>query len=496
MANWNGLSGLLCLSFSVGTAGAAALDATTPAEQAIARAIAAGQPADLTQLPEAQRTVRAAFLERALGQTAGQGNTITIVGAEVPDALEVGERNDGIDVPMHLRLEGCHFAGRVLCSECHFHGSVTSLRCRFDRGLNLNGSTVDGDLVLREATIATSERAKTGALALGDVHVSGKLSLAGLRIDGGVAAAGLNVGSLDIGLAGSKLGLLNLARLSADTATITGAAKGGVSPATLSLAGANVHSLLRLEGLSMNRLIARQLSVSGQAMFERTAVHGLLDFSSATLNSFRWSSTAWPKTMELDGFTFKTALVTPVAKAAGKGDDDDDDWTLEFLKRAGYSQPAFQSYIDELTARGENTRADDVFFAMHHSQRRENFSVMNPATWLPTIFDCFQEYFLGYGRTVVESLLWSVVFIAMGTWLFYRGRKDMVQTDDKGPCFAPFWYSLEMFLPVVDRGIAKSWRPKEAEKGGSLLATYARVHQIAGWILIPVALAAMTAAIK
>jgi len=59
--------------------------------------------------------------------------------------------------------------------------------------------------------------------------------------------------------------------------------------------------------------------------------------------------------------------------------------------------------------------------------------------------------------------------------------------------YSRFWYSLELFLPVVDLGVAKSWRPKNENRH---LLAYARIHQLAGWVLIPVALAALTGARK
>ena len=62
---------------------------------------------------------------------------------------------------------------------------------------------------------------------------------------------------------------------------------------------------------------------------------------------------------------------------------------------------------------------------------------------------------------------------------------------DDGVHYSRFWYSPELFLPVVELGMAKNWRPKE-----SALHTYARVHQLAGWTLVPTSLAALTGAIK
>jgi len=59
--------------------------------------------------------------------------------------------------------------------------------------------------------------------------------------------------------------------------------------------------------------------------------------------------------------------------------------------------------------------------------------------------------------------------------------------------YSPLWYSLELFLPVVDLGMAKEWRP---ESSAGWRVVYARFHQLAGWVLVPVALAAVTGAFK
>jgi len=61
------------------------------------------------------------------------------------------------------------------------------------------------------------------------------------------------------------------------------------------------------------------------------------------------------------------------------------------------------------------------------------------------------------------------------------------------PEYSPVWYSIELFLPVVDLGVAKSWRPSAKKRR---LATYARFHQLSGWVLVPVALAALTGLAK
>jgi hypothetical protein len=106
--------------------------------------------------------------------------------------------------------------------------------------------------------------------------------------------------------------------------------------------------------------------------------------------------------------------------------------------------------------------------------------------------DLAQNVFLGYGRSALQPLVWSLAFVVFGTVVFWN-EKRMEACAKEPPRYSAFWYSLELFLPVVDLGVAKSWRPSQSSFP---LLTYARVHQLAGWILIPVALAALTGAFK
>ena len=106
------------------------------------------------------------------------------------------------------------------------------------------------------------------------------------------------------------------------------------------------------------------------------------------------------------------------------------------------------------------------------------------------VIDHAQSMFLGYGRSALQPLLWSLAFVALGT-IAFRNKGRMEPVGEHPARFSPLWYSLELFLPVVDLGVAKSWRPRFPG-----LLTYARIHQLAGWILIPVALAAITGVFK
>ena len=56
-----------------------------------------------------------------------------------------------------------------------------------------------------------------------------------------------------------------------------------------------------------------------------------------------------------------------------------------------------------------------------------------------------------------------------------------------------FWYSLGLFLPVVNLQTTELWKPK-AEC--NFLRHYMRVHILLGWIFIPIVVAAITGLIK
>lgn len=166
--------------------------------------------------------------------------------------------------------------------------------------------------------------------------------------------------------------------------------------------------------------------------------------------------------------------------------------TIGFLKAARFSEPAFTGYEQQLKREGLVNAADDVFFAMHHKRRAVQASITYPGTWLTTFLDMLQEFAFGYGRSVLAPAIWSLVFVGVGVFVFGCGyeRNRMETTgasEHKAPPFSAIWYSLELFLPVVDLGMAKAWRPV-----GGKLATYARLHQLAGWVLIPIGIAALT----
>ncbi len=67
------------------------------------------------------------------------------------------------------------------------------------------------------------------------------------------------------------------------------------------------------------------------------------------------------------------------------------------------------------------------------------------------------------------------------------------QPEDASRSYNALWYSLDLFLPLIDLQAASAWQPKQDRR---FARNYMRVHRIFGWILIPVGLAAFTGIIK
>ena len=70
---------------------------------------------------------------------------------------------------------------------------------------------------------------------------------------------------------------------------------------------------------------------------------------------------------------------------------------------------------------------------------------------------------------------------------------ELQKPDDARRVYSRFWYSLGLFLPIVDLQADKVWKPKADQ---TFLRNYVRVHALLGWILIPIVLAALTGLIK
>ena len=70
---------------------------------------------------------------------------------------------------------------------------------------------------------------------------------------------------------------------------------------------------------------------------------------------------------------------------------------------------------------------------------------------------------------------------------------DFQPSGTDKPPYSKFWYSLGIFLPVIELPLTKLWLPSRNHKW---VWWYMHIHALLGWLLISIGLAALTGIIK
>jgi hypothetical protein len=492
----------------------------TVAEQRLLRAVLAGHEMDYGKLPDSERTISGEFLQQLMFDTEEKkvpGGAIRIKSAIIQ--YFDSDRRINKKIPFEMYFDSCAFSV-FSCTRCIFARGVHFNQSYFGhRELVLEGASIGGDFDFFGANLATVSIRK--ANIHGDVRASltatsdflaDEVKAQTIRIDAGapttLAFQSAKAGELRITIVGDQISGVGINGATIDEISISSTA-----PLDLNAARANAKSVFMytstadspphdskwLEGteLDLTRTVVERnlyvgieassiaadgLTVKESATFNTTP--HFIDLSFGVYDSFSWS--LHPNVaVKLNGITFR---ILNVSSDAGMHPQFKD--ALTFLSRAEASSTAFAAYQVQLKTQGDNPNAEGIYIAMHEYLRKLQWH--HWITWPLAFVDLFQQYVLGFGHSPLPPMLWSLVFIVVGGIIF-RKKDNMEAKVDKPSTFSGAWYSLELFLPIVDLGVAKEWRPK-SESGWRV--AYARVHQMAGWILVPVALAATTGVVK
>jgi len=170
---------------------------------------------------------------------------------------------------------------------------------------------------------------------------------------------------------------------------------------------------------------------------------------------------------------------------------------LQFLLNT-FNAAFYTDLENSFRTHGYPHEADKIFVAKKRAERRENcksfFRECNRVAWASSVF---QDALAGYGKRLQNLLYWSLGFLVIGM-LVFRSEKGMRPKDwntarDYVGRYHPFWYSLDLFLPIIKLGEADVWTPKDNRRWANL---YKKVHIIIGSLFVPIGLAAWTGIIK
>jgi hypothetical protein len=281
---------------------------------------------------------------------------------------------------------------------------------------------------------------------------------------------------------------------------------------------------MRVSAVNLD-LFSAQKSEIEKLVLSGTRINKGIDLSFANINWFTWAmgnDGSFPPQAgnDLTGVIFKNIQVTrnsdpskmtqdalslaqPAVKLErttqnpGAEKSEIATTSLEMLNHSKYSASAYDALEKLFASRGDPI-ADEVFVAGREAKRWSELSWTRPLSFFTFIIDLFQEYVLGYGRIARWPMIWSLITILVGCFLFRSGTKNPTmeriskEVDQASP-YSAFWYSFELFVPVIDIGVAKKWRPVATNPR---LTNYGHLHQIFGWILVPVIVGALTGLTK
>jgi hypothetical protein len=353
-----------------------------------------------------------------------------------------------------LNLRGARIGGSALFEGTSFGGSAILKQAQIVGDLDLQGSSFSSE---------------TEPADLSGVNVGGTTILSGCRFACPVSVAD-----------GIFLDLV-----------VAGAGATRVAIGRLDLSRASVRRKLEFRDAVVGDFIGPGLRVEGLATIRNTRLVGNADLQYAHFAGLTVEAVEWPT--GLNAVLLRGMKYSMIEAGGGRESAAE---LVRLLSRAEYTSDAYAGLAQYLSQHGQEDTAEAVFVA----QKRRERAAMGEGRWgrQLTSFDWWRSLFLdgliGYGRRPELAFLWSTAFVGVGCWVFRRrDGMETVKPEEAGRSYSGAWYSLDLFLPVVDLGVASTWRPRE---GRRLAATYARVHALLGWLLIPIGLAALTGLIK
>jgi len=432
----------------------------TASEKFVLAQVGAGKSADLkSQFPdETNRILRAAFLEALLTQsgTNVHRNGFSIEHAVILDALDL--RN--AEVRYETTLAACRFVGEV-----NFSKSV------FESGFSLAGSTF--------ASSASFFSMKIGRVAVFDqTSFVADVNAAQMEITGVLTAREARFSS--------PTGPVDFTSLKAlGDVFFSHAAFSG--PVTFQ--SAHIAENWRLDGSLFTNPIAvvnfEDVKVGAATTYVGCQFAGYVSFKDAKFSALDFSNITWPTPRDdrprvwLNGMTY-----TRISAGSEK-----DSWQnlYNLVQRtahgSAYSADIFARLDDYYRKLGYPRQANTFFRAQRKREREE---VLKGFSW---VWSFFLDHFVGYGRSPERAILWSVAIIGVGCVMFRPSRMEPQKSEYTQRKYSPFWYSVDVYLPIIKLHDAEIWKPKEAYV---LTHVWRRIHTILGWALIPIALAAWT----
>ncbi len=267
---------------------------------------------------------------------------------------------------------------------------------------------------------------------------------------------------------------------------------------SLSFRGAVIQHELLIEHARIAHLDASKFQVKGPAKLSDVEITTSADFSSSACQSLDFIRVAWPKInaatgtrrVDLAGLTYTTISI----------DKDDCNYQTkdvlaikDFVEASPFSTESYVQLETFFRNIGREDTAKEVFIRMHDRELSAKMNWYDPRRWLEWMF---WGKIAGYGRAPFRVFFLSLILIFMGALMFDPQYLTTNQRSAEGRIYKSiimrFFLSLDRFLPI-ELGLAKNWEAKERK---FFIWFYFYLHQVLGWILLPIALASIYSQLK
>jgi hypothetical protein len=216
-----------------------------------------------------------------------------------------------------------------------------------------------------------------------------------------------------------------------------------------------------------------------QLDFSGLKIGGLLDISHA-----RWPESR--KENKIHGMEFRDVIPTKA------------ETFLELLNMSELDPDAYNSVERFLRGSGHSDDAKEIGMARVQRQRKAEFSFLGIGSWLGS---WFLYILVGNGYAPERSLYWALAIIVVGSFVFRENRMLYLREKPAGDAsglrkntpYSSFLYSLDLFVPAVNLGVANLWEPKPERTG---LFHWMYIQKTLGWILVPIGILAFSGFIK
>ncbi len=249
------------------------------------------------------------------------------------------------------------------------------------------------------------------------------------------------------------------------------------------------------------------------AFFDLATFKGPVDFRYSSFDFLQFSKVICSQ-VKLEGMTYKNIIIGA-------------NWRdlLKLLEKSPFHSQPYNQLETFFKQSGYVDRADEVYISGKQRELKESRDWSKPWHWPEKILEkIFLDVGVGYGRHPGRVLYFSGFFVFLGTIIFSRPgvlTELEAKNTERIKLKQAFWYSLDAYLPFISLGPDKFYQlDHEAKLNWSILihpsivaflpkwirnwlynhyfsaATYFYLHQLAGYILVSIGIAAVTGIIK